>query len=363
MGIAKLEIDLKAVQHNYHYYKSLTLSTTKIMVVSKASSYGNGELEIIKLLERNKVDYLAVALTEEGVFFREHNVTAKILVFLTDEQDFTHTVDFQLEPSIYSPEILSAFLQFLDEKKISNYPIHIKIDSGMNRLGFKKDSISHVLDLVNDPRVKVVSIFSHLLASEEKSMDDVTRQQLSYFNTVKEKFTKQFKHSILFHILNTRGITRFPNSHHDMVRLGIGLYGYSGLAQDELKSVSQLTADVLQVKKVKKGAFVGYGGENKQEEDCTIAILSIGYADGLNRTMGNGNGKVYINNVLCPFIGNICMDISMVDVSNADCQRGDIAEIFGKNISIEQVAKTMNTIPYEVFTSISKRVKRVFIQE
>ncbi|MFT4661868.1 MAG: alanine racemase [Patiriisocius sp.] len=362
MGIAKLKIDLGAVKYNYNYYKSLLLPDTKMMVVSKASSYGNGELEIVQILEELNIAYLAVALTEEGIFFRKKGVKSRILVFLTDEQDFDAIVENCLEPSIFSTDILKAFLNFLEEKGLKKYPIHLKIDTGMNRLGFKEGEIPELLQIKDDERIRVASIFSHLIASEEKSKDHITHAQINLFEKIKRHFEEHFDYKILSHILNTRGISRFNEKQYDMVRLGIGLYGYSGLEQDDLRSVSILEADILQVKRVLKGEFIGYGGENPQEEDITIAVLSIGYADGLSRLMGNGNGHVIINDYECPYIGNICMDITLVDVSNVPCKRGDKAEIFGNKISIENVAKTMNTIPYEVFTSISKRVKRVFVK-
>ena len=362
MGIAKLKIDLGAVLHNYKFYKSLLKPETMLMVVSKASSYGNGELEIVKILESQKVDYLAVALTEEGAFFRDNGIQTRILVLLTDEQDFENIVEKCLEPSIFSPDILKAFISFLQKKGLKNYPIHVKIDTGMNRLGFNKEELKVVKDLKTDDRVFVKSVFSHLLASEIESKDEITEEQIEEFTQIKDDLDQHFDHKILYHILNTRGINRHNHAQFDMVRLGIGLYGYSGLNLAKLRSVSILEADILQIKKVRKGEFIGYGGDNPQEKDITIAILSIGYADGISRAMGNGNGSVFLHDMFCPFVGNICMDISMIDVSEIDCKRGDKVEIFGKNILISTMAKSMNTIAYEVFTSISKRVKRVFIE-
>jgi len=362
VGIAKLKIDLGAVLHNFNYYKSLLHPETMTMVVSKASSYGNGEVEIVKLLEAEGVDYLAVALTQEGAFFREKGIQTRILVLLTDEQDFEAIIENCLEPSIFSPDLLKAFLTFLEKKGLKNYPIHLKIDSGMNRLGFKADQMQDIYNLKDNQSIHVKSVFSHLIASEDESKDELSLEQIDYFKAEKEKLDSIFTHKILYHILNTRGINRHTSHQFDMVRLGIGLYGYSGLNIDELKSVSKLEADILQVKSVKKGEFVGYGGNQTQEKDKVIAMLSIGYADGLSRAMGNGNGNVFIHGKRCPFVGNICMDISMIDVSGVDCQRGDKVEIFGEHILIGETAKAMNTIPYEVFTSISKRVKRVFIE-
>jgi len=338
VGIAKLKIDLGAVLHNFNYYKSLLHPETMTMVVSKASSYGNGEVEIVKLLEAEGVDYLAVALTQEGAFFREKGIQTRILVLLTDEQDFEAIIENCLEPSIFSPDLLKAFLTFLEKKGLKNYPIHLKIDSGMNRLGFKADQMQDIYNLKDNQSIHVKSVFSHLIASEDESKDELSLEQIDYFKAEKEKLDSIFTHKILYHILNTRGINRHTSHQFDMVRLGIGL------------------------KSVKKGEFVGYGGNQTQEKDKVIAMLSIGYADGLSRAMGNGNGNVFIHGKRCPFVGNICMDISMIDVSGVDCQRGDKVEIFGEHILIGETAKAMNTIPYEVFTSISKRVKRVFIE-
>lgn len=332
------------------------------MVVLKASSYGNGETEVVQLLEKNGADAIAVALTDEGVFYRKIGVELPILVFLTAQSDFEKIVEHRLEPSLFSIDLLLAFIAFLDKKGMSQYPVHIKLDTGMNRLGIKEEELEEAQNLLLHPAIKISSVFSHLMASEVEEKDTYSEQQFEKFDAFRDYFKKDLNLHPDFHMLNTRGITRFPSRHYDMVRLGIGLYGYSGLPQDDLKLVSQLLTTVLQIKDVKKGECIGYGANNPVDEDKTIALIAIGYADGISRSLGNGRGSAVINGHKFPFIGDICMDISMLEITPNSCQIGDTVELFGHHIGIEEMARDSYTIPYEVYTSLSKRVKRFFVE-
>ena len=359
-----LEINLNALVHNLNYFKSKLKPETKIMVMVKAVSYGSGTFEIANILQYQGVDYLGVAFADEGVVLREAGIKTPIIVMNPEQYSFEQMLKYQLEPEIYSFNILHQFNRAVKNAKLENYPVHIKLDTGMNRLGFTKNEILNLIDdLKKFKNLKVSSIFSHLAASEDDVHDIFTQKQIALFDDLSRQIIKNFKYSITRHISNSAGIERFPKAQFDMVRLGIGLYGISTINQELLATVNTLKSTVIQIKQVPKNESIGYSRKAKAEKDITIAVVPVGYADGLNRKLSNGNGKLYINGFLVPIIGNICMDMCMVDITNCNVHEGDEVIVFGKEQSVNDLAKSLNTIPYEIFTSVSSRVKRVYFQE
>ncbi|HAF29741.1 MAG TPA: bifunctional UDP-N-acetylmuramoyl-tripeptide:D-alanyl-D-alanine ligase/alanine racemase [Bacteroidales bacterium] len=359
-----LEINLNALVHNLNYFKSRLKTETKIMIMVKALSYGSGTFEIANILQYHRVDYLGVAFADEGVALREAGIRTRIIVMNPEQNSFDIMLKHHLEPEIYSFNLLQQFNQEVKKAKLDNYPIHVKLDTGMNRLGFVEKEIPKLIDeLKSSENVKVSSIFSHLAASDEGFHDDFTRKQISLFDNLSKKITANFKYRIIRHISNSAGIERFPEAQFDMIRLGIGLYGISAINQDQLLTVSTLKSTVIQIKQVPKDETIGYNRMGKAEKDITIAVVPVGYADGLNRKLSNGKGKLYINGFLVPIVGNICMDMCMVDVTNCNIHEGDEVIVFGKEQSVTDIANLLETIPYEIFTSVSSRVKRVYFQE
>lgn len=361
-----LEIDLNAVLHNLKLFTSQLKQGTKVMVMVKAFSYGASAVEIAKMLEFNRVDYLGVAYADEGITLRKAGVTLPIMVLNPEERSFNAIIKFKLEPEIYSFKLLKEFTEAVERSSFQGkYPVHIDIDTGMNRLGFEASEIDDLVEQLQlNNRLEVKSIFSHLAASDEKDLDEFTEEQISLFDKLSQKITKNIKEKPLLHIANSSGISRFKNSHFDMVRLGIGLYGFNKELQDQIATVTKLKTAVSQIKQVKKGASIGYGRKGKAEKDIVIATIAIGYADGLNRLLSNGVGEVFLNNQRAPIIGNICMDMAMIDISHIpETKVGDSVEIFGEHISANEIAQKINTIPYEVLTSVSERVKRVFFMD
>ncbi|MBL4716714.1 MAG: bifunctional UDP-N-acetylmuramoyl-tripeptide:D-alanyl-D-alanine ligase/alanine racemase [Bacteroidia bacterium] len=365
-----LEINLNAITHNLNYYRSKLKPSTKIMAMVKAFSYGSGSYEVASLLQYHKVDYLAVAYADEGVALRKSGITMPIMVMNPESQSFNAIIKYKLEPEIYSIEILKNFKTSLTESfnraASDKFPIHIKLETGMHRLGFSIDELDELIEfLVDNDQVEVISVFSHLAASDESEDDDFTKQQIESFNTSCEKFSVGLEYPFLKHISNSAGIIRFPDAQMDMVRLGIGLYGIdsSREVQNELQQVSTFKATISQIKEVKEGESVGYN--RKLKVDCTMKIgtVGVGYADGLNRKLGNGNYQLLVNGKKVPIVGNVCMDMCMIDVTNIDVNEGDEVLIFGEALPINDMAKALETIPYEILTSVSQRVKRVYYQE
>ncbi len=360
----QLEIDLNAVVHNLNVFKTLLRPETKIMVMVKAFSYGSGDVEIASLLQYQNVAYLAVAVTDEGVLLRNAGIQTSIIVMNPEQDSFQQIIDYKLEPNIYSAELLAGFLKTVTQNGLKDFPVHLKIDTGMNRLGFKTDDEikQAIQSILANGQVKVKSVFSHLAANDDENFDDFTNGQISRFEEVVALISNSFSYKIDRHILNSAGIERFPEKQFEMVRLGIGLYGISGTGLP-LQNIGTLHSTVSQVKKVKPGETVGYGRKGEISEESEIAIIPLGYADGLDRKLGNKNGSVFIRGKRAPIIGNICMDMLMVDVTGLQVKPGDKVEIFGPNIPITEVAKKAGTIPYEILTGISQRVKRVYLQE
>ena len=359
-----LEINLNALIHNLNTFRKLLKPETKIMVMVKAFSYGSGDVEIARLLQHQNVDYLAVAVADEGVQLRNAGINIPILVMNPEHDSFQNIIDFNLEPNIYSLQLLQQFSKVVIEFGINNFPIHIKIDTGMNRLGLKtKKEIEEVIAFTkNNKHLKIQSVFSHLAGSDEAELDDFTQEQFLRYADLSALIENAFPYKINKHILNSAGIERFPQHQMDMVRLGIGLYGISqtGLS---LQQISTLKTTVSQVKTVNTNETVGYNRKGKINYQSRVAVVPMGYADGINRRLGNGLGSALVNGQEARIIGNICMDMLMLDVTNLEVNPGDSVEIFGPNISISKVAQLLETIPYEILTGISQRVKRVYLQE
>ncbi len=360
----QLEINLNALVNNLNIFKNLLNPATKIMVMVKAFSYGSGDVEIAKLLQYENVDYLAVAVADEGVQLRNAGIRTPIIVMNPEQDSFQNIIDYSLEPNIYSAGLLKGFLKTVSQNGLHEFSIHLKIDTGMNRLGLKSESeISQVIDIISaNNRVKIKSVFSHLAASDEPEFDEFTKNQFNKFEKYFRLFSKSFQYKIDRHILNSAGIERFPEKQFEMVRLGIGLYGVTNTGLP-LENIGTLKSTVSQVKTVEPNETVGYSRKGEISVVSKIAIIPLGYADGLDRKLGNKNGCAFINGNRVPIIGNICMDMLMLDVTGLNVKPGDRVEFFGKNISITEVAKNASTIPYEILTGISQRVKRVYIQE
>ncbi len=361
-----LKVDLGAIQFNLNYYQSLLKPRTKTMVMVKALAYGSGSREISHLLQFNKVDYLAVAYADEGADLRRLGVSLPIMVMNCAESDYSQLVKYNLQPEIYNFSILDSILDYLKKQKLQNFAVHLKIDSGMHRLGFLPEQIDELIFKLKkcNYQLQIESVFSHLSGADDPSQDDFTRIQIQSFEGVAEKIKKQLNISPLMHILNSSGIERFPQHAFDMVRLGIGLHGI-GVTQkvkNNLITVHEFVSRISHLQKVKKGEHIGYGRKGIAQNDLTVAVIPVGYADGYFRAYGNGVGKVLINQHLAPVIGNVCMDMIMVDVSELFVNVNDEVLIFGKNLPVTDVASWINTIPYELLTGVSVRVKRVYLE-
>lgn len=362
-----LEVNLDAVVHNYNFYRSKISSKTGIVCMVKASGYGAGSFELAKTLQNQGAAYLAVAVLDEGVDLRKAGITMPIMVLNPKVGNYNTLFSYRLEPEIYSFEILGEIIKEATKYGIADYPVHIKLDTGMHRLGFLKEDIPLLIErLKNQSAITPRSIFSHLAASDSPDMDDYTQSQFEYFDCCCDMLQQGFSHRILRHILNSTGITRFPEQQHDMVRLGICLYGIPTMndgSQNDLRQVSSLHSVIISIKDWKAGTTIGYSRKGVLTRDSRIATIPIGYADGLDRHLGNGNADVFINSHRCPTVGNICMDICMIDVTDVACKVGDKVEIFGENITVMELADRLGTIPYEILTSVSQRVKRVYYRE
>jgi alanine racemase len=362
-----LEIDLNAMQHNLNFYRSQIKPTTKIMSMVKAFSYGSGSFEISNFLQFNNVDYLTVAYADEGVELRNFGITLPIMVMNPEEIAIEKMLRFNLEPEIYNFRTLNFLIQELAEAPdILEVYIHLKLDTGMHRLGFLESDLPKLIRILKtQKRIKVRSVFSHLAGSEDANLDDFTRLQIAKFTTMSEDLINALNYPVLRHILNSAGISRFPEAQFDMVRIGIGLYGigFDENEQKYLQNVSTLKSTISQIKTIPKNETVGYNRKFKAKTATKVGIIAIGYADGLSRKLGHQNGSVWVNGRQSPIIGNVCMDMCMIDLTRISAQEGDVVEIFGNETSIKEIAKKCDTIPYEILTGISRRVKRVYYQE
>jgi alanine racemase len=361
-----LEINLNAISHNLNYYKSKRKPTTKMMVMVKAFGYGNGGFEIAKLLEHHKVDYLGVAFADEGISLKNAGIQLPIMVLNPESTSFPAIIQHQLEPEIYSLKGLNAFLKIAEQKNLQQFPIHIKLDTGMHRLGFEANTLDALITtLKGNQRVVVKSVLSHMATSDAKEHKEFSLSQIRLFESMSSQLMRDLQIHPIRHILNTSGISNFPEGQFDMVRLGIGLYGVSndGEEQKYLENVSTLKSVISQIRTIPAGDSVGYGRRFMAEKPTQVATIPIGYADGISRLWGNGVGYVSINKQKAYILGSICMDMLMVDVSTIDCSEGDSVIIFGESPTVVEMAQKTQTIPYEILTSISQRVKRVFFRE
>ncbi len=362
-----LEVNLDAMVHNFNTFRAMLRPTTGLVAMVKASGYGAGSYELAKTLQSQGAAYLAVAVLDEGVGLRQAGITMPIMVLNPRVVNYKTLFAYNLEPEIYSFEILREIIAEGEKYGMVDYPVHIKLDTGMHRLGFTDKDIPELLSLLKHQKaVKPLSLFSHLATADCPDLNEYTLQQLNTFDSWCTTIEKEFNHRIMRHILNSAGIIRFPEWQYDMVRLGIGLYGIPVLndgSEDSLRPVSSLHTVIISIKELPAGSKVGYGCKGSVDRPSRIATLPVGYADGIDRHLGNGGMKVWINGHRCPTIGNICMDACMIDVTDADCEVGDRVEIFGENVPVSELSDVLDTIPYEILTSVSTRVKRVYFRE
>ena len=361
-----LEINLNAISHNLNFYKSKMKPTTKIMVMVKAFGYGNGGFEIAKLLEHHKVDYLGVAFADEGISLKNAGIQLPIMVLNPESTSFSAIIQHQLEPEIYSIKGLKSFLKIAEQKNLHQFPIHIKLDTGMHRLGFEANTIDELITtLKGNQRVVVKSILSHMATSDAQEHQQFSLTQIRLFDELSTQLMRELDIQPIRHILNTSGISNFPQGQFDMVRLGIGLYGVSNEKEEQkyLENVSTLKSVISQIRTIPAGDSVGYGRRFIAEKSTQVATIPIGYADGISRLWGNGVGYVTINSHKAPILGSVCMDMLMANVTGIDCAEGDAVIIFGESPTVIEMAQKTQTIPYEILTSISQRVKRVFYRE
>ena len=359
-----MEVDLDALVHNFNFYKSKLRPGVKMVCMVKANAYGGGAIEIAKTLQYHRCDYLAVAVAEEGIALRSEGITLPIIILNPEVNGFEELFADDLEPEVYNFRILNAFIKEAERRGITNYPVHIKIDTGMHRLGFSSDQIPQLLNVITSQKgLMVKSVFSHLAASESWKFDEYTNKQISTLKSAAEEIENGLGYNVMKHILNSAGIERFPDAQWDMVRLGIGLYGVSASGLQGLKNVFTLKTTILQVKEIPQHETIGYGRNEELNHDARIATIRIGYADGLDRQFGNRKGYVLVNGHSAPIVGNVCMDLCMIDVTGIDAKEGDPVIVFGEGLSIIDLAQNIKTIPYEILTSVSPRVKRVYVKE
>ena len=359
-----LEVNLQAIADNLNRYRSMLAPETGIVCMVKASAYGSGAIEVAKTLQDRQVDYLAVAVADEGADLRRAGITTNIMVMNPERTSFNTLFDQKLEPEVYSFHLLDMIIRAAEHNGVTNFPIHIKIDTGMHRLGFAPDDVPELVHrLQRQTAVIPCSVFSHFVGSDSSDFDDFTQLQIERFNKAADTLQAAFKHHILRHICNSSGIERFPSVHYDMVRLGLGLYGINPLDNQPLETVCTLKTTILQIRELEKGETVGYSRKGKITRHSRIAAIPIGYADGLDRHLGNGNAYCLVNGQKAYYVGNICMDVCMIDVTDIECQEGDSVEIFGPNLPVHVLSDILGTIPYEIISTVSIRVKRVYYTE
>ena len=361
-----LEINLNSISHNLSFYKSKLKPTTKMMVMVKAFGYGSGGFEIAKLLEHHKVDYLGVAFADEGIALKNSGIMLPIMVLNPETTSFSAIIQYKLEPEIYNLKGLNAFLKIAEKRKLKHFPIHIKLDTGMHRLGFEQENLDELIaTLKGNKFVAIKSILSHMATSDDLEQQGFAHSQIDLFEKLSSKLIAELQIKPIRHILNTSGISNFPQAQYDMVRLGIGLYGVSNDVGEQkyLENVGTLKSIISQIKLIQAGESVGYGRRFTAQKPTKIATIPIGYADGISRHWGNEVGFVTINNQRATIVGSICMDMLMVDITDISCKEGDSVIIFGESPTVSFMANQLQTIPYEILTSISQRVKRVFYRE
>ena len=360
-----LEVNLNAVVDNLNYYRSFLKPETKMVCMIKADAYGAGAVEIAKTLQDHRVDYLAVAVADEGVTLRKAGITANIMIMNPEMTAFKTMFDYDLEPEVYSFRLLDALIRAARKEGITGWPVHIKLDTGMHRLGFDPiNDMDELIDRLKHQNAIIPrSVFSHFVGSDSDGFDDFSARQFALFDEGSKKLQAAFTHKILRHMDNSAGIEHFPERQMDMCRLGLGLYGVDPRDNRILNTVSTLKTTILQMRHVPAGDTVGYSRKGKIDHDSVIAAIPIGYADGLNRHLGNRRCYCLVNGQKAEYVGNICMDVAMIDVTGIDCHEGNMVEIFGEHLPVTTLSEIIDTIPYEVLTGVSNRVKRVYFQD
>lgn len=359
----KLRISIEALKNNISVYRKQLDPNTRIMVMIKAFGYGNGDVALARIMEENElIDYLGVAYVNEGIAMREEGISLPIMVMNTGIIDLEELVAFNIQPTIYNLDQLDQLIE-INPHDMSQVEVHIKIDSGMHRLGFHHEEIREAAKLLMNKNVKVEAVYTHLASSPEPENDDYTQEQIAYFDKGYKLLIEELGYRPMRHILNSAGILRFTDHQYEMVRAGMGIYGIepAGIRQDEFKLIGRFMTEISQINKLKKGDTVGYVRRGKIETDeAEIAVLPLGYADGYNRLFSNGNAEVFVNGKRAPVIGNVCMDMTFVNVTGLNCKVGDQVELFGENITVQELADAAQSIDYEIFTSIGPRVERVY---
>ena len=360
-----LEVNLNAVVDNLNWYRSFLKPETKLVCMIKADAYGAGAVEIAKTLQEHRVDYLAVAVADEGATLRRNGITGNIMIMNPEMSSFKTLFDYDLEPEVYSFRLLDALIKAAEKEGITGYPVHIKLDTGMHRLGFNpRTDIDQIIEKLHHQNALIPrSVFSHFVGSDSNDFDSFSARQFALFNEGSKKLQAAFSHRILRHMDNSAGIEHFPERQLDMCRLGLGLYGINPRNNAIMNNVSTLKTTILQLRNVPAGETVGYSRRGIIEKDSVIGAIPIGYADGLNRRLGNRNCYCLVNGKRAYYIGNICMDVALIDVTGIDCEEGDSVEIFGDHLPVTVLSDAMGTIPYEVLTTVSNRVKRVYFQD
>lgn len=357
-----LELNLNALSHNFNYLKSKLQSSTKFLAVVKAFAYGSDAVPIAKHLENLGVDYFAVAYVQEGIVLRDHGITTPILVLHPQPVNFKSLIEHCLEPSLYNAKVLKAFIEVSESQSQSDYPVHIKFNTGLNRLGFWESDVDYIIDKLKKTKsIRTKSIFSHLAASEDLDEKEFTENQILNFKSIAQEFTNKIGYQPWFHLCNTSGVLNYPKAHFDMVRCGIGLYGFGNSAKEDnnLKPIASLKSIISQIHNIEKGESVGYNRAYKASGYEKIATIPIGHADGIGRIYGNGRGYVTIEGKKAPIVGNVCMDMLMVNVTDINCSEGDEVIIFDGSNTASTLAESAGTISYEILTNISSRVKRI----
>jgi alanine racemase len=360
-----LEVNLNAVVKNLNYYRSFMKPDTKLVCMIKADGYGAGAVEIAKTLQDHRVDYLAVAVADEGATLRRNGITSNIMIMNPEMTAFKTMFDYDLEPEVYSFRLLEALIKAAEKEGITGFPVHIKLDTGMHRLGFDpKNDMDKLIDRLKHQNAIIPrSVFSHFVGSDSDDFDEFSAKQFALFDEGSKKLQSAFEHKIIRHIDNSAGIEHFPERQLDMCRLGLGLYGINSRNNETIHNVSTLKTTILQLRNVPAGDSIGYSRKTILDKDSVIAAIPIGYADGLNRHLGNRHGYCLVNGKKAEYVGNICMDVCMIDVTGIDCKEGDSVEIFGDHLPVTVLSDILETIPYEVMTGISNRVKRIYFQD
>ena len=360
--MTQLEIDLKSLTHNYTFLRSQWPAKTKMIAVVKANAYGLGAVKVAKHLVHLGCDYLAVAYAQEGVELRKAGIDAPIMVFYPLEENIDLLLEYQLEPALYSPAFISSIREKLVAHHLTNYPVHLKCNTGLNRIGLLENEVDNFLNELPNLPFKLISVYSHLGASEDEKPCGYTQSQIDQFQRIKSKITASMKSPPFFHLLNSSGGFNYPEAHFDAVRTGISLYGFANRAEwdQKLHPIARLSTSIVQIHSIAKGDSVGYNQGWIAQKNSLIAVLPIGHADGIHRAFGHGKGGVWIKDQWAPIVGNVCMDLIMVDVSEIPCNREDVAIIFDKNHPASSLAEKVGTISYELLAGLGKRIKRVY---